>query len=80
MVLVASQAGLPNNPQWYLNLVANPQAQVQIDKERWPVTARVADPEERAVLWPKLVELYADYDTYQAWTDRIIPVVILDPA
>ena len=80
VVLVASQAGLPNNPQWYLNLVANPQAQVQIDKERWPVTARVADPEERAVLWPKLVELYADYDTYQAWTDRIIPVVILDPA
>ena len=53
---------------------------MQIDKERWAVTARVADPDERAELWPKLVELYSDYDTYQAWTERIIPVVVLDPA
>ena len=80
VILVASQAGLPNNPQWFLNLKANPQAHVQIDKERWAVTARVADPDERAELWPKLVELYSDYDTYQAWTERIIPVVVLDPA
>jgi hypothetical protein len=38
-----------------------------------------AGPEERARLWPKLVELYADFDSYQAWTDREIPVVILSP-
>jgi len=38
-----------------------------------------ADPDERARLWPKLVELYADFDNYQNWTDREIPVVVLQP-
>jgi deazaflavin-dependent oxidoreductase (nitroreductase family) len=41
--------------------------------------ARVADPDERAELWPRLVDLYADYDSYQSWTDRVIPVVVLEP-
>jgi hypothetical protein len=41
--------------------------------------ARTADPAERAVLWPRLVELYSDYDSYQSWTDREIPVVVLEP-
>jgi hypothetical protein len=41
-----------------------------------PVTA---GPDERARLWPKLVEVYADFDNYQAWTDREIPVVVLQP-
>lgn len=80
IVIVASQAGLPKHPQWYFNLKANPDAHVQVDRDRWAVTARVAEEAERAVLWPKLVDLYSDYDTYQAWTDRVIPVVILDPA
>ena len=39
----------------------------------------MADPEERAALWPRLVELYADFAVYQATTDREIPVVILSP-
>ena len=43
------------------------------------VRARVADPEERAALWPRPVELYADFESYQAWTDREIPVVVLEP-
>ena len=41
--------------------------------------ARVADDDERALLWPRLVDLYADYASYQSWTDRVIPVVVLDP-
>ncbi len=44
-----------------------------------PVRARIADAEERGRLWPRLVELYADFDSYQAWTDRVIPVVVLEP-
>ena len=43
------------------------------------VHARVADEQERAELWPRLVDLYADFANYQAWTDRVIPVVILEP-
>ena len=41
--------------------------------------ARVADADERAELWPRLVELYADFANYQAVTDRVIPVVVLEP-
>ena len=40
---------------------------------------RVADPGERATLWPRLVDLYADFESHQAWTDREIPVVVLEP-
>jgi F420H(2)-dependent quinone reductase len=43
------------------------------------VRAEVAGPEERARLWPTLVEAYADFDTYQSWADREIPVIVLKP-
>ena len=80
LVIVGSQGGLPKNPQWFHNLVAHPETTVALKGERRrPVRARVADPAERAALWPRLVDLYADFDNYQAWTDREIPVVILDP-
>jgi F420H(2)-dependent quinone reductase len=80
LVIVASQGGLPKNPQWFPNLVAHPDVTVQIRKEGVrQVRARVAEPDERAVLWPRLVELYADFAKYAAWADREIPVVILEP-
>ncbi|MGI5216490.1 nitroreductase family deazaflavin-dependent oxidoreductase [Nocardia sp. CA-290969] len=79
IIIVASQGGQPKNPQWYHNLVARPDTAVQVGKDRIPVRARVADDTERDVLWPKLVELYADFDNYQSWTDRKIPVFILEP-
>lgn len=78
LVVVASQGGLPKNPQWFHNLVANPDTQVQVGAELRRVRARVADAEEKAALWPLLVELYADFDSYKTWTDRDIPVVILE--
>jgi deazaflavin-dependent oxidoreductase (nitroreductase family) len=81
LVVVGSQGGLPRNPQWFHNLVANPETTVALKGERSrAVRARVAEPDERAELWPRLVDLYADFDDYQSWTDREIPVVILDPA
>ncbi|OBA71754.1 nitroreductase [Mycobacterium sp. 1554424.7] len=79
VVVVASQGGLPNHPQWYRNLVANPDTTVQIGGERRPVRAATADAQERGRLWPRLVGLYADFGTYQSWTEREIPVVILRP-
>lgn len=79
VVVVASQGGLPNHPQWYRNLVASPDTTVQIGAERRTVRAATADAEERGRLWPRLVGLYADFDTYQSWTEREIPVVILRP-
>jgi len=79
LVVVASQGGLPKNPQWHHNLQANPDTRVWLNREIRDVRARVADPDERAALWPRLVELYADFATYQQTTDREIPVVILSP-
>jgi deazaflavin-dependent oxidoreductase (nitroreductase family) len=80
LVIVASQGGLPKNPQWYPNLVARPETTVRIKKEGVRrVRARTADPDEKAALWPRLVDLYADFESYAAWTDREIPVVVLEP-
>jgi F420H(2)-dependent quinone reductase len=80
LVIVASQGGLPRNPQWYPNLVAHPDTTVHIRKEGVRrVRAHTADPDERAELWPRLVELYADFAKYAKWTEREIPVVVLEP-
>lgn len=80
LVIVASQGGLPKNPQWYPNLVARPDVTVELRGEgARAVRARTAGPDERAALWPRLVDLYADFESYAAWTDRDIPVVVLEP-
>jgi deazaflavin-dependent oxidoreductase (nitroreductase family) len=80
IILVASQGGLPRNPGWFLNITADPGVTVQIKSRVRRMRARVADAGERAGLWPRLVRMYADFDTYQAWTTREIPVVICEPA
>jgi F420H(2)-dependent quinone reductase len=78
-VLVASQGGRATNPQWYENLVAHPDTTVELRGEGVRrVRARIADKTEREQLWPRLVELYADFANYQSWTTREIPVVVLD--
>lgn len=80
LVIVASQGGLPKHPQWYFNLTAQPRTQVHLKgRPNVPVQARGASEEDRAVLWPRLLDLYADFAKYQAWTEREIPIVILTP-
>jgi len=78
VIVVASAAGR-ENPQWYRNLMANPDTHVTIGHARRAVTAHRADADERARLWPRLVDTYADFDSYQTWTEREIPVVVLEP-
>ena len=80
LVLVASKGGYPKNPAWFHNLRANPDTTVQVGSKRRAVHARVATPEERTRLWPKVVELYSGYRDYQERTEREIPLVILEPA
>lgn len=79
VVLVASQGGLPANPMWYGNLVKNPKVEIQVGRRKQAMSARTADAGERAALWPRLVDMYADFASYQSWTDREIPVVICEP-
>jgi deazaflavin-dependent oxidoreductase (nitroreductase family) len=79
VVIVASKGGNPRNPAWFHNLLANPDATVQIGSARRAVHARVAKPQERKRLWPKVVKLYGAYADYQRRTEREIPLVILEP-
>jgi deazaflavin-dependent oxidoreductase (nitroreductase family) len=80
VVIVASQGGLPKNPQWYANLAAHPETRISLRGEKnRPVRARTATPDEREALWPRLVDMYADFAKYQKWTERTIPVVVLEP-
>ena len=79
LVVVASQAGRSTHPLWYRNIEADPDVAVQVRGDRRPMKARTATAAERAELWPRLVDLYSDYDSYQSWTEREIPVVVLQP-
>jgi deazaflavin-dependent oxidoreductase (nitroreductase family) len=76
-VVVASKGGAPNHPAWYLNLESNPNVTVQVKADKFKAHARTANAQERAALWPKMVEIYGPYADYQKKTDREIPVVIL---
>jgi deazaflavin-dependent oxidoreductase (nitroreductase family) len=76
-VVVASKGGAPENPSWFENLKANPEAAIQVKGEEVPVRATTAEGEERTRLWSLMAEVWPAYDTYQAKTDREIPVVVL---
>lgn len=78
-VVFASWGGRPNHPEWYLNLLAEPDARVQVDRRRLPVTATTMEGDERARWWGAAVRAYAGYRTYESRTDREIPVVKLEP-
>lgn len=76
-IVVASKGGAPEHPGWYENLLADPQASIQVKDEEIPVVASTAQGEERSRLWALMVEVWPAYDDYQAKTDREIPVVVL---
>jgi deazaflavin-dependent oxidoreductase (nitroreductase family) len=78
-VIVASKGGHPRHPAWYHNLRAHPDTTIQVGPRRIEVTARVATPAQRKQLWPRVVDLYSGYAGYQDRTDRVIPLVILEP-
>ena len=80
IVVVASKGGMPSHPDWYHNICANPEVEIELGRNKARYNARTADADERAALWPRLVEIYSSYDSYQARTDREIPVVICSPA
>jgi deazaflavin-dependent oxidoreductase (nitroreductase family) len=79
-VVVASRGGDDRNPAWFLNLRDDPQVEVVIEGHpRVPMLASIADPEQRARLWPLIAGRYANYAGYQKKTDREIPLVLLQP-
>jgi len=79
VVLVASKGGDERDPDWYRNVVANPDVEVTVAGSRRAMRARVATPEEKAAMWPTIVGAYKGYAGYQRRTSREIPVVICEP-
>jgi deazaflavin-dependent oxidoreductase (nitroreductase family) len=77
-IIVASKGGAPANPGWYENLLANPQATIEVPGETVSVRASTAEGEERARLWSLMSEVWPAYDEYQARTEREIAVVVLE--
>jgi len=77
-VIIASKGGSPTHPDWYHNLVANPDVTVEVGTERIDVRARVAQGEERDRLYAAQAALMPGFAEYQRNTTRQIPVVVLE--
>jgi deazaflavin-dependent oxidoreductase (nitroreductase family) len=78
-VIIASKGGSPTHPDWYRNLVANPEVQIELGTETFSANARVAQDEERERLFAAQAALMPGFAEYQRKTSRQIPVVVLEP-
>jgi len=79
LVIIASKGGAPTNPDWYYNIVANPQVTVEVGTEQFTAKASIAPEPERTRLYAKMVEKMPGFAEYEKKTTRKIPVVILTP-
>jgi len=80
VAVFASKAGAPTNPDWYHNVVANPEVTAEIGTETRRFRARVATGDERERIWSKQKQDYPGFADYESKTAREIPVVVLEPA
>ncbi|WP_127358077.1 nitroreductase family deazaflavin-dependent oxidoreductase [Actinacidiphila soli] len=76
-LIVASQGGADEHPQWYRNIEINPQVWLRVGTERFEAMAETLPPADKARVWPHLVDVYGPYADYQTKTSRDIPVVRL---
>ncbi|OKI04563.1 cation-binding protein [Streptomyces sp. CB02923] len=80
LLVVGSNLGAPRHPDWYLNLLAHPQVQVEFGTEAYEAIAVPAEGERRERLFAQVVSVAPGYADYQAGTARALPVVVLEPA
>jgi deazaflavin-dependent oxidoreductase (nitroreductase family) len=78
-VIIASKGGAPSSPDWYHNLLANPEASIEVGDETIPVTARAAEGDERQRLYDAQAAMMPNFAEYARQTDRVIPVIVLSP-
>lgn len=77
--IFASNGGAPTNPAWYHNIIANPNVEIEVGSSKHRAIARVADKAERQRIWDTQRALMPEIDDYAARSNRVIPVVVLDP-
>ena len=77
-LIVASKGGAPDSPEWFKNIEADPNVEIQIKDEKFAAHARTATEDEKPAMWKHMAEVWPDYDDYQKKTDRPIPVVVLE--
>ncbi len=78
IVIIASKAGAPTNPDWYHNLVAHPEVMVERGTEKYQARARIAEGAERERLYNQMAAQMPGFAGYQQKTTRVIPVVVLE--
>lgn len=80
LVVVASFGGNAKNPAWIANIQKQPEVKVQRGRKCWDARARIAEGEERAQIWAELTHEFPRYANYQTLTERLIPLVVIEPA
>jgi deazaflavin-dependent oxidoreductase (nitroreductase family) len=80
IAVFGSMGGAPRNPAWFHNLVATPEATVEVGTETYPVTARVAEGDERERIWDEQKRVMPGFAEYEGKTTRVIPVIVLERA
>jgi len=80
VAVFATMGGAPTNPDWYHNLVANPEVTVEVGTDTFPARARVAEGAERASIWERQKRDWPGFAEYEKRTEGIreIPVVVLE--
>ena len=78
-IVIASRGGSRTDPEWYLNLQANPRCEIQVGLQHHHAHACTASGPEREALWQRMLSVWPPYATYQSRTSREIPVVVLEP-
>ena len=76
-VVMASYAGAPSHPDWYVNLAADPEVVIQVGPDVMAATARTVAPEDRERVWKVMTDIWPDYDEYATKTTREIPLVAI---
>lgn len=79
IVIVASKGGAEDHPDWYLNMMAKPEVEVEKNGKTTAMIATVATDEQKTAMWPEIVAAYKGYGSYQRKTERNIPVLLLKP-
>jgi deazaflavin-dependent oxidoreductase (nitroreductase family) len=79
-LVVGSRGGAPEHPQWFRNLRAKPEVEIQVAADKFHARARAANKEEKPALWKIMTAVWPAYDEYQTRTTRAIPLVIIERA